>query len=113
MTSRATAVGFALAVAAGAGGPAVASASTISGPLTGVALPAKGKGVASVRAISPKTFAIVAADRVSGGRFSLSVPAGAYFLLGTTSPFRGKGGVDRSVGTVKVRRAPGRRCGCR
>jgi hypothetical protein len=59
--------------------------------------------VASVRAISPKTFAIVAADRVSGGRFSLSVPGGAYFLLATTSPFRGKGGVDRSVGTVKVK----------
>ena len=86
------------------GGSAVTSASTISGPLTGATLPATGKGVASVRAISPKTLAIVAADRVSGGRFSLTVPAGAYFLLGTTSPFRGKGGVDRSVGTVKVKR---------
>jgi hypothetical protein len=96
-------VGLALAVAAVVGGSAVASAATISGPLTGATLPAKGKGVASVRAISPKTFAIVAADRVNSGRFSLTVPAGAYFLLGTTSPFRGKAGVDRSVGTVKVK----------
>jgi len=104
VTSRAAALGLAVAVVALVGGSAVASASTISGPLTGAKLPAKGKGVASVRAISPKTFAIVAADRVSGGRFSLTVPAGAYFLLGTTSPFRGKAGVDRSVGTVKVKK---------
>jgi hypothetical protein len=81
-----------------------ASASTISGPLTGAKLPAKGKGVASVRAVSPKTFVVVAADRVQGGRFSLTVPAGAYFLLGTTSPLRGKAGVDRSIGTVKVKK---------
>ncbi len=45
----------------------------------------------------------MAADRVSGGRLRLTVPGGAYFLLGTTSPFRGKGGVDRTVGTVKVK----------
>jgi hypothetical protein len=104
VTTRAAALGLAFALGATVGGSAVASASTISGPLTGAKLPAKGKGVASVRAVSPKTFAIVAADRVSGGRFSLSVPAGAYFLLGTTSPFRGKAGVDRSIATVKVKK---------
>ena len=97
MTSRAAALGLAVAVAALVGGSAVATASTISGPLTGVKLPARGKGVASVRAISPKTLAVVAADRLSGGRFSLSVPAGAYFLFGTTSPLRGSAGIDRSV----------------
>ena len=59
MTSRAAALGVALAVAT-VGGSTVASASTSSGPLTGAKLPAEGKGVASVRAISPKTFAIVA-----------------------------------------------------
>ena len=32
------------------------------------------------------------------------MPAGAYFLFGTTSPLRGSAGVDRSVGTVKVKK---------
>jgi hypothetical protein len=104
VNSRAAALGIAFALAATVGGSPVASASTISGPLTGAKLPAKGKGVASVRAVSPKTFAIVAADRVSGGRFSLTVPAGAYFLLGATSTLRGPAGVDRSIGTVKVKK---------
>jgi Curli production assembly/transport component CsgG len=104
VTPRAAALGVALAVAATVTGSAVASASTISGGLTGVKLPAKGKGVATVRAVSPKTFAIVAADRVSGGRFSLSVPAGAYFLLGTSAPLGAKTAIDRNIGTVKVKK---------
>jgi hypothetical protein len=104
VTSRAAALGVAFAVAATVGGSAVASASTISGPLTGAKLPAKGKGIATVRAVSPKTLAIVAADRVSGGRFSLTVPAGAYFLLGTSATLRGGTAIDRSIGTVKVKK---------
>lgn len=108
--ARAVALGLTLLIAAGAGLAAPAGASTISGSLGGGKLPAKGKGVASVRAVSPKTGVIVADDRLGSKRFALKLPAGAYLLFAATSPFRGHAGVDRLASRlVKVRKGSKRR----
>ena len=81
---------------AGAATPADA-ATTISGSLGGGKLPAKGAGVASVRAVAVDTGVIADDARIRSGRFVLRVPSGAYVLLAATTPFHGHAGVDRKV----------------
>lgn len=93
-----------LLAAAAAFGAAPATASTITGKLVGAKLPTARAGFAFVRAVNPDTGIIVADKRVRNGRYSLKVPAGSYLLLASTTPFRGKAGVDRIVGKVKVRK---------
>jgi hypothetical protein len=83
---------------------APAHASTVTGKLVGATLPAKSAGVAAVRAVEPSTLAIAAAAPVKSAGYKLTTPAGRYFLLAATTPFRGKAGVDRIVGTVKLRK---------
>jgi hypothetical protein len=100
---NARAVGLIAVVAAAAGGATPAGAATISGSVSGATLPAKGTGLASVRAVAPATGIVVAAVPVRSGRFVLHVTAGSYVLLAATTPFRGHPGVDRKVGSVKVR----------
>jgi hypothetical protein len=90
--------------AAAAFGAAPATASTITGKLVGAKLPAPRAGLAFVRAVDPDTGVIVADKRVRNGRYALTVPAGSYVLLASTTSFRGKAGIDRIVGNVKVRK---------
>ena len=78
------------------------AATTISGSLGGGKLPAKGAGVASVRAVAVETGVIADDARIRSGRFVLRVPSGAYVLLATTTPFRGHAGVDRKVDAIRV-----------
>jgi hypothetical protein len=90
-------------VVAGAGSATPAgAATTISGSLGGGKLPAKGAGVASVRAVAVETGVIVAAARLRSGRLVLHVKSGAYVLLATTTPLRGHAGVDRKVDAIRV-----------
>jgi hypothetical protein len=88
MNARALGLAVAVVAAAGAAAPADA-ATTISGSLGGGKLPAKGAGVASVRAVAVGTGVIVDDARILSGRFVLRVPSGAYVLLAATTPFRG------------------------
>jgi len=103
MHPRTLAVGLAVCLSLSAGAVAPAHASTITGKLVGAKLPAKSAGVASVRAVDPATLAIAAAARVRSARYKLTVPAGRYVLLATTTPFRGQARIDRPVGTVTLR----------
>jgi hypothetical protein len=105
MNARALGLVVAVVVSAGAATPAGA-ATTISGTLGGGKLPAKGAGVASVRAVAVDTGVIAADARIRSGRFVLRVPSGAYVLVATTTPFRGPAGVDRKVDAIRV--APGK-----
>jgi hypothetical protein len=101
---NARALGLAVAFAAVAGGATPAgAATTISGSLAGGKLPAKGAGVASVRAVALDTGVIVADARVRAGRFVLRVTPGAFVVLAATTPLRGHAGVDRKVDAVRVR----------
>ena len=52
----------------------------------------------------PRTTGVIAADaRIrSRGASCCSVKSGAYVLLATTTPFRGRAGVDRKVDAIKV-----------
>jgi len=94
-------VAVVVVVGAGAATPAGA-ATTISGSLGGGQLPAKGAGVASVRAVAVETGVIVGDARLRSGRFVLHVKSGAYVLLATTTPLRGHAGVDRKVDAIRV-----------
>ena len=99
-----TAVGLGLALVAVTALPAVANASTLSGKVAGAKLPKGSKGFSAVRAVRAKDFVIVAVDQVRAGRYKLTVPAGSYWLLGSTNPFRGKAGVDPGGAKVTVRK---------
>lgn len=101
MSARVVGLVVAVVVCTVAATPAGA-ATTISGSLGGGKLPAKGVGVASVRAVAPDTGVIVADARIASGRFVLKVKSGAYVLLATTTPFRGGAGVDRKVDAVRI-----------
>ena len=101
MNARALSLVVAVVVSASAATPAGA-ATTISGSLGGGKLPAKGAGVASVRAVAVETGVIAAAARVRSGRFVLHAKSGAYVLLATTTPLRGHAGVDRKVDAIRV-----------
>jgi hypothetical protein len=101
MNARPLGLVVAVAVSAGAVTPAVA-ATTISGSLGGGKLPAKGAGVASVRAVAVDTGVVAADAPIRSGRFVLRVRSGAYALLATTTPFRGPAGVDRKVDAIRV-----------
>src|SRR4051794_16846645 len=102
MNARALGLAVAFAAVAGWATPAGA-ATTISGSLGGGKLPAKGAGVASVRAVAADTGVIVGAARVRAGRFVLRVTPGAFVVLAATTPLRGHAGVDRKVDAVRVR----------
>ena len=84
--------------------PATAGASTITGKVGGGKLPKAGKGIATVRAVGVKDLVIDDIAKVRKGRYRLTVPAGRYWLYAATTPFRGKAGVDRSAGIVKLRK---------
>ena len=102
MPSRfSVALGLALVVLLGSA--PVASAATISGRVSGAKLPKAGKGISTVRAVGAKDFVIADVAKVRSGRYRLDVPAGRYWMFGTTTHFRGKAGVDRGVGKVAVR----------
>src|SRR5262245_59399679 len=76
-----------------------ARASTITGRVAGT-LPKAGKGLTTVRAVRAKDLVIVKVAKVKSHRYRLKVPAGRYWLFGSTTRFRGKAGVDRPVGKV-------------
>ena len=101
MNARLLGLVVAAVALAGAATPADA-ASTISGSLGGGGLPAKGAGVASVRAVAVDTGIVVDDARLRSGRFSLRVPSGSYVLLAATTPFHGHAGVDRKVDGLRV-----------
>ena len=101
MNARLLGLVVAAVALAGAATPADA-ASTISGSLGGGGLPAKGAGVASVRAVAVDTGVVVDDARLRSGRFSLRVPSGSYVLLAATTPFHGHAGVDRKVDGLRV-----------
>ena len=84
--------------------PASAGASTIAGKVAGGKVPKAGKGFGTVRAVGVKDLAITDIAKVRSGRYRLTVPAGSYWLFAATTPFRGKAGVDRSAGIVKLRK---------
>lgn len=101
---RGRAVCLAVCLSLSVGAVAPAHASTITGELIGAKLPAGSAGVASVRAIDSATLEIDDAALVRAARYRLTVPAGGYFLLAATTPFRGKAGVNRLLGAVKLRK---------
>ncbi|HSS56843.1 MAG TPA: CsgG/HfaB family protein [Solirubrobacteraceae bacterium] len=101
MNARALGLVVAVMAVAGAATPADA-ATTISGSLGGGGLPAKGAGVASVRAVAVETGVIADDARLRSGRFALRLPSGAYVLLAATTPFHGRAGVDRKVEALTV-----------
>ena len=101
MNARALGLVVAAVAVVGAATPAEA-ATTISGSLGGGGLPAKGAGVASVRAVTVDTGVVVDDARLRSGRFSLRVPSGSYVLLAATTPFHGQAGVDRKVDGLRV-----------
>ena len=88
-----------LAVAA-----APASASTLTGRVSGAKLPKAGKGFTTVRAVHARTLVIVDVAKVRKHRYRLTVPAGSYWLFAATTPRRGKAGVDRPGSKVAVRK---------
>jgi hypothetical protein len=102
MSGRAIALGLALVAVAAM--PAVAGASTISGKVAGAKLPKGNKGFSSVRAVRAKDLVILDVAKVRSARYKLKVPAGTYWLLGSTTPFRGKAGVDPGGAKVTVRK---------
>ncbi len=80
----------ALAAAAGAlvvlvvAGVTQATASTVTGKITGAPIPTPGTGQAFVRAVSVQTGVVVAADDTdAAGRYKLSVAKGTFVLLPT------------------------------
>ena len=93
------AVVAALALAA-----APASASTLTGKVSGAKLPKAGKGITTVRAVNARTLVIADVAKVRSHRYRLKVPAGSYWMFAATTPFRGKAGVDRLSGKVSVRK---------
>ncbi len=93
------AVVAALAVAA-----APASASTLTGKVSGAKLPKAGKGITTVRAVNARTLVIADVAKVRKHRYRLKVPAGSYWMFAATTPFRGKAGVDRLSGKASVRK---------
>jgi hypothetical protein len=101
MSARALSLVIVVVAVAGGATPAGA-ATTISGSLGGAKLPSKGAGVTSVRAVALETGLVVADARVRSGRFVLRVKSGAYVLLATTTPLRGRAGVDRKVDAIRV-----------
>ncbi len=88
-----------LAVAA-----APASASTLTGRVSGAKLPKAGKGFTTVRAVHAKTLVIVDVAKVRAHRYRLRVPAGSYWMFAATTPLRGKAGIDRPSSRVAVRK---------
>ena len=104
MTPRAAAPAFVLALVAVAGLAAPAGASTIAGKVAGGKIPKAGKGFAAVRAVGVGDLVISDIGKVRAGRYKLTVPAGRYWLYAATTPFRGKAGVDRGAGIVKLRK---------
>jgi hypothetical protein len=103
-TTLATAAGLGLALVAVAAAPAVVHASTISGKVAGAKLPTGKKGFSTVRAVRAKDLVIAKVSKVKAGRFKLTVPAGSYWVLGSTTPLRGKKGVDPGGSKVTVRK---------
>jgi hypothetical protein len=102
MIARLVALGLALVV--GAAVPAVAGGSTISGKVSGAKMPKGKKGLTTVRAVRAKDLVIAEVAKVRSGRFKLTVPAGSYWVLGATTPLRGKKGVDPGGSKVSVRK---------
>lgn len=85
-------------------GTQAAAPSTLKGKLTGVKLPAPGKGVASVRAMNVNTSAVLAAAYARrDGAFRLKVPAGAYGLLVAVVPFGGPQVIETVVGRLRLK----------
>ncbi len=73
-----------LALMTGALLPAQASASTITGRVSGTLIPAEGAGAAVVRAVDLATGRVAAArELVASGRFRLVVPKGHFAVLQT------------------------------
>jgi hypothetical protein len=102
MSARALSLVVVVVVAGGGSATPAGAATTISGSLGGAKLPSTGAGVVSVRAVALETGVIVADARVRSGRFVLRVKSGAYVLLATTTPLRGRAGVDRKVDAIRV-----------
>jgi hypothetical protein len=84
--------------------PTAANASTISGKVAGAKMPKGKKGFTTVRAVRAKDLVIARVAKVRSGHFKLTVPAGSYWLLGATTPVRGKKGVDPGGSKVTVRK---------
>ena len=113
MNARALGLVVAVMAVAGAATPADA-ATTISGSLGGGGLPAKGAGVASVRAVAVETGVIADDARLRSGRFALRVPSGAYVLLAATTPLHGPpGSIARSTPSRSPPAARPAGCACR
>lgn len=83
---------------------APASASTLTGRVSGTRLPKPGKGITTVRAVDARTLVIADVAKVRSRRYSLKVPAGSYWMFAATTPFRGRPGVERSAGKVAIRK---------
>jgi hypothetical protein len=75
-------IGALVALALAGGVPATAS--TVTGKITGAPIPASGAGRAFVRAVSVQTGTVVAVDDTDAvGRYKVSVPKGTFVLLPT------------------------------
>ena len=83
--------------------PGTATATVVSGSLTGAKLPKKGKGVAAVRAVTVETGTVAAAKRTRTGAFSLQLDPARYLVIASLTPFRGrKASADGPATRVKV-----------
>jgi len=79
-----TAVAVTVVLAALLAAAGHARASTVSGQITGAAIPAAGVGEAFVRAVDLQTGAIAAVDGADArGRYRMTVPKGAFALFPT------------------------------
>ena len=83
---------------------APASASTLTGKVSGAKLPKAGQGITTVRAVNARTLLIADVAKVRSHRYRLKVPAGSYWMFAATTSFRGKPGLDRPSGKVSVRK---------
>jgi hypothetical protein len=71
-------------VALALAGAVAATASTVTGKITGAPIPAPGTGRAFVRAVSAQTGTVVAVDDTDAvGRYKVTVPKGTFVLLPT------------------------------
>lgn len=100
MPTRHTLLTVALALVIASLTVAPASASTITGRVVGPKPPKQGQGLSTVRAVRAKDLVIVKLAKVRSRRYRLKLPAGPYWVFAATTRFRGKAGIDRSVGKV-------------
>ena len=89
---------------------APASASTLTGRVSGAKLPKAGKGFTTVRAVNATSLLIVDVAKVRSHRYRLKVPAGSYWLFAATTPLRGKAGIDRPGAGSRSAKASARPC---